>query len=144
MPNIPEDQIWQQFWPMVDGTVMGALGGVVNGLRQKSFRDWGQTAAAILTAGFAGMLTHLICGWLGADVRLQFALSGIAGYSGGGLLDDAAKRARLLLNRGADVLTEKLDAHGGDRGKAAEKEPETEAYFVVPKWEPTDEESGGE
>ncbi|MBQ9564595.1 MAG: hypothetical protein IJU98_03305 [Synergistaceae bacterium] len=130
----------EELWPMIDGAIIGGLGGLVNGLRQRSPRDWGQLAAAILTAGFAGMLAQLLSGWLGADVWLQFAISGIAGYSGGVLLDDVARRARELVNKGGDILTEKLDAQSrhnnpddGDEKETSEGEAET--YIVVPKWE---------
>ena len=97
----------EQWWPMIDGIIIGALGGLVNGLRRKSLRDWGQIAAALLPAGFAGMLAQLIAGWLDADIRFQFAMSGIAGYSGGVLLDDVVRRVRGLINDGADAV-EKL------------------------------------
>ncbi len=104
MPNIPEDQIWKQFWPMVDGAVIGGLGGLVNHLRKKTPRDWWQLFVSVVTAAFAGMLAQLITGWLGADVRLQFAMSGIAGYSGGVLLDDVVERIRGLVNSTGDVI----------------------------------------
>ncbi len=142
MPNGPIDPMWEQFWPMVDGAVMGALGGIVNGLRQKTFKEVSQVIAAVLTAGFAGTLAHLVTSWIGADVRLQFAMSGIAGYSGGVLLDDIVKRARELLNKGGDVLANKLEDLGDkgkhtpdDSDKKATPGGEAETYIVVPKWE---------
>ena len=128
-----------QLWPMIDGAVIGALGGLVNGLRQKTFKEWGQVAASLLTAAFAGMLAQLIAGWLNADVRLQFAVSGIAGYSGGVLLDDVVKRGRELLNKGGDVLANKLEDLG-DKSKGADSDKgtlaeEADGYVVIPKWE---------
>ena len=99
----------EQLWPMLDGAVIGGLGGLVNYLRKKTARDWGQLFVAVLTAGFAGMLAQLLCGWLDADVRLQFAMSGIAGYSGGVLLDDVVKRVRGLINDGADAVGKMKD-----------------------------------
>ena len=102
MPNIPEEHIW----PMIDGAVIGGHGGLVNHIRKKTARDWGQLFVAVLTAAFAGMLAQLLAGWLDADVRLQFAMSGIAGYSGGVLLDDVVKRVRGLVNSGGEMLEE--------------------------------------
>ena len=134
----------EQLWPMIDGAIIGGLGGLVNGLRQKSLRDWGQILASALTAAFAGMLAQLLTGWLGADVRLQFAMSGIAGYSGGVLLDDVVKRARELINKGGDILAEKLDAQKLDAQSKHEHEDghgdghgdsgETPEFVAVPKW----------
>ena len=102
----------EQLLPMLDGAVLGGLGGLVNHLRKKSAREWGQLFVSVLTAAFAGMLAQLVAGWLEADVRLQFALSGIAGYSGGVLLDDVVTRFRRIVNSGADVLEKAAGAMG--------------------------------
>ena len=93
-----------QLLPMIDGAVIGGLGGVVNYLRGKSARDWGKLLVAFFTSAFAGMLAQLVAGWLNADVRLQFALAGIAGYLGVKLLDDVAGRVCRLVNGGLDAL----------------------------------------
>ncbi len=98
----------EQLWPMVDGAVIGGLGGLVNHLRKRTAKDWGQLMVAVLTAGFAGMLAQLVAGWLNADIRLQFAIAGIAGYSGGVLLDDVVTRFRRIVNSGADMIEKGL------------------------------------
>ena len=125
---------FSELWPMVDGAIIGALGGLVNGLRQKTIQDWSQAFIVLLTAGFSGMLAQLLSGWLGADVRMQFAVSGIAGYSGGVLLDDVVKRARELINKGGDILAEKLDAQAKHEdkheGKGEDREEASEASAV--------------
>lgn len=112
----------EQLWPMIDGAIIGGLGGLVNGLREWTRKDWGQLAAAVLTAGFAGMLAQLLSGWLGADVRLQFAISGIAGYSGGVLLDDIVQRMRELVSRGGDALMDKIEKKIGETEHRPEQE----------------------
>ena len=91
---------------MLDGAVIGGLGGLVNYLRRKTARDWGQLFVAVLTAGFAGMMGQLVAGWLNADIRLQFAISGMAGYSGGVLLDDVVTRFRRIVNNGLDTAND--------------------------------------
>lgn len=94
----------EHLWAMIDGAIIGALGGVINSIRNKTMREWGQTVATILTAGFTGMLAQLVAGWWGTDVRLQFAISGIAGYGGGILLDDIVKRVRGVISSAASVV----------------------------------------
>lgn len=105
MPNIsplPDEHLLA----MLDGAVIGAVGGVINSIRNKTIGDWGQTIATIMTAGFTGMLAQLVAGWLEMDMRFQFAVSGIAGYSGGILLDDVVKRLRGIINSTGDVIEE--------------------------------------
>ena len=89
---------------MFDGAVVGALGGIVNSIRSKSLKDWGQTLATVATAGFTGMLAQLVASWLNADPKLQFAISGVAGYSGGILLDDIVRRFRNIINAAGDTI----------------------------------------
>ena len=96
----------EQIWPMVDGAVLGGMGGLVNHLRKKTARDWGQLCVSVLTAAFSGMLAQLVGGWLNADIRLQFAISGMAGYSGGTLLDDVVTRFRRIVNNGLDTAND--------------------------------------
>lgn len=67
--------------------IIACLGGVVNWFRRTRKKNWGTFAAAIVTAAFTGLLSHLLTGWLGLDTHLQYAISGAAGYSGGLLLD---------------------------------------------------------
>ena len=100
----------EQLWHMLDGAAIGGLGGLVNHLREKSARDWRRTFAAMLTAAFAGMVAQLMAGWFSEDMRFQFAMAGIAGYSGVKLLDDVALRIRRLVNGGFDALEKSLEA----------------------------------
>ncbi len=93
-------------WPMLDGAIIGGLGGIVNHLRKKPVLEWGELFVSVITSAFAGMLAQLISGWLECDIRLQFALAGIAGYGGGVLLDDLVKRFRGILNDSLDTLAE--------------------------------------
>ena len=106
----------EQIGPMLDGAVIGGLGGLVNHLRRRKSRDWGQLFVAVLTAGFAGMLAQLVSGWMNLDIRLQFAVAGIAGYGGGVLLDDIVTRFRNIVNAGAGMLEEKVE-RAANRGE---------------------------
>lgn len=115
----------EHLWAMIDGAVIGALGGVINSVRNKSLRDWGQTLATILTAGFTGMLAQLVAGWWGSDVRMQFAISGIAGYGGGILLDDVVKRVRGIISTAGSVV-EGLDKIQKTLNSAAENKEHNE------------------
>lgn len=94
----------EQFWSMLDGAVIGGLGGAVNYLLEKSPREWGRFFVALLTSGFAGMLAQLVVSWMNDDVRPQFAMAGIAGYLGVKLLDDVARRVRRLVNGSLDAI----------------------------------------
>ena len=103
-----------QLWPMLDGAVIGGLGGAVNYLREKSPRDWGKFLVALLTSAFAGMLAQLVASWMNADVRPQFAMAGIAGYLGVKLLDDVAGRVRRLVNGSLDAIEKGLEMKKGE------------------------------
>lgn len=100
----------EQLWPMLDGAVIGGMGGVVNYFKNKTAIDWGRLFVAVLTAAFAGMLAQLTADWLDAGVKAQFAMAGIAGYSGVTLLDDVAARVRRLVNGGLDALEKSLES----------------------------------
>lgn len=138
MANIPQIQS-EHVWVMFDGAVVGAIGGMVNSMRSKSIHDWGQTLATVATAGFTGMLAQLVASWLEADLRLQFAISGIAGYSGGILLDDIVRRFRKIINAAAETLEDvgksRLGAHErvenkvGAKARAGSKKEENTADF---------------
>ena len=87
---------------------IAVLGGAVNWLRNKHKKDWWTFIAAIITAAFTGLLSHLITGWLELDIRLQYAISGAAGYSGGLLLDSVAP---LLIRLVQEKLVSKHNEH---------------------------------
>ena len=103
----------EQIWPMLDGAVIGGMGGLINHLRGKSAKDWWKMLVAVVTAAFSGMLMQLAVSWLHDDVRLQFALAGIAGYSGVTLLDDVSTRVRRLVTGGLDTLEKTLGPKDG-------------------------------
>lgn len=95
VPNFPSFiQAVEEEASLLTGAIIAmliaVLGGAVNWLRHKHKKDWGTFIAAIVTAAFTGLLSHLITGWLELDLRLQYAISGAAGYSGGILLDSVA------------------------------------------------------
>lgn len=69
---------------------IAGMGGLVGWLRRKRKKNFGTFAAAVITAAFTGLLSHLLTDWMGLDVHLQYAISGAAGYSGGILLDAIA------------------------------------------------------
>ena len=95
---------------MIGAVAVASLGGLVNWLRRARKKSWGTLAAAILTAAFAGFMSHFLTGWMGLDMHLQYAISGAAGYSGGVLLDTAAP---MLL----DLLKRKTMEHGETSGE---------------------------
>ena len=93
---------------------VGMLGGVISWLRRRGPRKLGPLLVSVATSGFVGLLSHYVTNWLELNIHLQFFLSGIAGYSGGVLLDDAAARLRHLLNSGVDVLEKGLEGKKGE------------------------------
>ena len=99
----------EQWKTMLEGVFFGMLGGLVNGFRKKSIQDWGQATVVLITAGFSGMIFQLFTSWLGVGLELQFALSGMAGYSGGMILDDAVKRLREIINKGGDAIVKEIE-----------------------------------
>ena len=109
----------EQIGPMLDGAVIGGMGGAVNYLREKSPKEWGKFLVSVLTSAFAGMLAQLVAGWLTTDIRPQFALAGIAGYLGVKLLDDVARRVQRLVNGSLDALEKTVrNAELDNTGKA--------------------------
>lgn len=67
--------------------VIAIFGGAVNYLHTHKRHSWQAFLAASVTAAFAGLMSCFLTDWLGLDIRLQYAISGAAGYSGGVLLD---------------------------------------------------------
>lgn len=67
---------------------MATFGGFINWLRQKGPKNFGRLFIITATAAFAGLLAFYITS----------AMSGIAGYGGGSLLDDAVKKIKSFIN----------------------------------------------
>lgn len=86
---------------------IAGLGGAVNWLRRTREKNWGSFAAAIVTAAFTGLLSHLLTSWMELDVHLQYAISGAAGYSGGILLDSITPSLLHLVHHRMDGKAEK-------------------------------------
>ena len=78
---------------------MATLGGLVSWLRQKGPRKWSRLIVILCTAGFAGLLAYYITSALGLNAQYQCAMSGIAGYGGGTLLDDCVKKLKQIIDR---------------------------------------------
>jgi len=86
---------------------VAVLGAFVKWLR-KDTHSWLKLIIMAITSGFIGLLSHYAMNWLELDIHLQFFISGIAGYVGGGLLDDTATRFRGLVNSGSSILEDKI------------------------------------
>ena len=86
---------------------VAVLGAFVKWLR-KDTHNWLKLIIMAITSGFIGLLSHYVMNWLDMDIHLQFFLSGIAGYVGGGLLDDTATRFRGLVNSGVGMMEDKI------------------------------------
>ena len=82
---------------------VAVLGAFVKWLRKDS-HNWLKLIVMIITSGFIGLLSHYATNYLELDIHLQFFFSGIAGYVGGGLLDDTATQFRGFVNSGANVF----------------------------------------
>lgn len=78
------------------------FGGLVNWLREKGPRKFSRLVVITATAAFAGLLVYYVTSAMGFNVQYQCAFSGIAGYGGGTLLDEAVNRVKELLHHGKD------------------------------------------
>ena len=88
---------------LVASTVAVAmLGGFVNWMLKEP-HDYMKLLVAVITAGFAGLMSHYVTHWLELDEHLQCFISGITGYGGVVFLDDAVKKIRALLNGRLDM-----------------------------------------
>ena len=74
--------------------IIGIVGGIIRWLRRKGPHNWWQLFVSVITSGFVGLMSHYATSWLELDYHLQFFISGIAGYGGGVLLDDAVEWLR--------------------------------------------------
>ena len=87
---------------------VAVLGAFVKWMR-KDTHNWLKLIVMAITSGFIGLLSHYLTNWLELDFHLQFFLAGIAGYIGGGLLDDVATRFRWFVNSRVDVLEKGME-----------------------------------
>ena len=78
---------------------IAGMGGFVGWLRRRKRKNFGTFFAAVITAAFTGLLSHLLTDWLALDTHLQYAISGAAGYSGGALLDAVSPMLVHMLHR---------------------------------------------
>ena len=78
--------------------LMATFGGLVSWLRQKGPHKWSRLIVVLCTAGFAGLLAYYITSAIGLNAQYQCAMSGIAGYGGGTLLDEVVCRVKELIH----------------------------------------------
>ena len=76
---------------------LSMFGGLVSWLREKGPRKWSRLIVILCTAGFAGLLAYYITSAIGLNAQYQCAMSGIAGYGGGTLLDDCVKKVKQFI-----------------------------------------------
>ncbi len=79
---------------------MAMFGGLVNWLRQKGPRKFSRLIVIVCTAAFAGLIAYYVTSAMGFNSQYQCAFSGVAGYGGGTLLDEAVKRMKGLIHKG--------------------------------------------
>ena len=78
------------------------FGGLVNWLRQKGPRKLSRLIVVVSTAAFAGLVAYYLTSAMGFSSQYQCAFSGVAGYGGGTLLDEAVKRMKGFIHSGED------------------------------------------
>ena len=76
------------------------FGGLVNWLRQKGPRKLSRLIVVVSTAAFAGLVAYYLTSAMGFSSQYQCAFSGVAGYGGGTLLDEAVKRIKGFIDNG--------------------------------------------
>ena len=77
---------------------IATFGGLVNWLRQKGPRNLSRLVVVLCTAAFAGLIAYYATSALGFNSQYQCAFSGVAGYGGGTLLDEAVNRLKGLIH----------------------------------------------
>ena len=108
MIQVSEDIINETIHEMEDETItlltvlgMSTFGGLVSWLREKAPRKFSKLMIVLCTAAFAGLLAYYITHAIGLNEQYQCAMSGIAGYGGGTLLDEVIEKAReFIRNKG--------------------------------------------
>ena len=79
---------------------IATFGGLVNWLRQKGPRNLSRLIVVLCTAGFARLIAYYATSAMGFSSQYQCAFSGVAGYGGGTLLDEAVNRLKGLIHDG--------------------------------------------
>ena len=89
---------------------IATFGGLVNWLRQKGPRNLSRLVVVLCTAAFAGLIAYYATSALGFNSQYQCAFSGVAGYGGGTLLDEAVNRIKEIIHKdnGAEKITGKI------------------------------------
>ena len=82
---------------LVTVVLMAMFGGLVNWLRQKGPRKFSRLIVIVCTAAFAGLIAYYVTSAMGFNSQYQCAFSGVAGYGGGTLLDEAVKRLKAFV-----------------------------------------------
>ena len=79
---------------------IATFGGLVNWLRQKGTRNLSKLVVILCTAAFAGIIAYYATSAMGFSSQYQCAFSGVAGYGGGTLLDEAVNRLKGFIHDG--------------------------------------------
>ena len=79
---------------------IATFGGLVNWLRHKEHRNLSHLIIVLCTAAFAGLIAYYATSAMGFSSQYQCAFSGIAGYGGGTLLDEAVNRLKGFIHDG--------------------------------------------
>ena len=108
MIEVTEDIVSETIHEMEDETItiltvigMSTFGGLVSWLREKGPRKFSKLVIILCTAAFAGLLAYYITHAIGLNEQYQCAMSGIAGYGGGTLLDEVIEKVKeFIRNKG--------------------------------------------
>ena len=79
---------------------IATFGGLVNWLRQKGTRNLSKLVVVLCTAAFAGLIAYYATSAMGFSSQYQCAFSGVEGYGGGTLLDEAVNRLKGFIHDG--------------------------------------------
>ena len=108
MIEVTEDIVTETIHEIEDETItiitvlgMSTFGGLVSWLREKGPRKFSKLVIVLCTAAFAGLLAYYTTHAVGLNDKYQCAVSCIAGYGGGTLLDEVIEKAReFIRNKG--------------------------------------------
>lgn len=91
-------QIEQETETLFVAVGIAMFGGIVNWLRQKGPRKLSRLVVVVCTAAFAGLVAYYVTSAMSFSSQYQCAFSGIAGYGGGTLLDEAVNRIKEIIH----------------------------------------------
>ena len=77
---------------------MATFGGLVAWLRLKGEHTLSRLFVLLCTAAFAGLVVYYLTSAVGLNEEYQCALSGIAGYGGGTILDECVDKVREIIH----------------------------------------------